>query len=262
MKRFFFIFLSITLFYWGASSAFSASPTPSPLPTNKNPIATDTADIDRIQKIKEMVAKRVSELKLVEKRGILGTVKSTSSTQITIDDNKGAQRSIDIDELTKFSGGSSEKSFGISDIKSGDMLSFIGLYNKDTKRLLARFVARVRSLPAYFEGVVTDKDKVNFTISALDSAGNKKIIDIQTSTKIQSFTKEGGLEKSGFSKIQSGQRIFAAGFWDLKEKDTLNTARLIMLPAIPPSADMKRFIPSQEAPVSTGSGRNVTPLIR
>src|SRR3972149_12145987 len=86
--------------------------------------STAASELEKIQKLKEMVASRVAELKLVEKRGILGTVKEVSkNTQLTIEDNKGNLRIIDIDELTRFQGLSASKSFGISDVKAGDLMS-------------------------------------------------------------------------------------------------------------------------------------------
>lgn len=265
-KILFSIITIITLILLIQTSASAISPTPHDVtPTGKaKPITTPPAsptnspELDRIQKIKEMVAKKVQQLNLVEKRGIIGDIKDTSTTQIIIKDEDGNQRTIDIDELTKFqdSPGSS-KTFGVSDIKAGNKLAFIGLYNKDTKRLLARFVTRATSIPEQLEGVITDKNVKDFTLTITTQKGTKKTIDIQVSTKIQLHTKD-GLVKSGFSKIETGQRIFVVGFPGLKDKTLFEASRVIVFQSIPPSSEMLKF-KGGETPESSGSGKSVTP---
>lgn len=263
-----FIFITI-VFLQASISVFAAIPTPTSTPkSTPSPTAnpTDAQDLDRIQKIKDLVASKVAELKLVEKRGIVGIVKEANSTQITITDTKDAIRIIDIDELTKFQKDGGATSFGISDIQKGASLSFIGLYNKETKRLLARFVAKSVSIPLSFEGIVTSKDTKNFTLTLVDDKGTKKTIDVSSSTKTSLYTKADGTAKSGFSKVETGQRMIVIGFADLKEQNMINAARIIYfnVDEVPPSADMKK---QQELsnldtnpPVSTGSGIKVQPI--
>jgi len=242
------------LLFSATTSSYAITTTPTPL---KKVTPTGTPEVtkeqeDRIEKIKDLVASKVAELKLVEKRGILGVVKSTTNTQIILEDIKKRQRVIDIDELTKFKS-TGKESFGISDIKEGDMLSFVGLYNKDSKRLLARFVSRDVS-PVNIEGIVALKDGENFTITIVSEEGSKKIIDIQTSTKTTSYDGENS-KRSGFSKIERGQRAIVVGFADLKEKGTINAQRVIHFTDLPPSSGM-------DAPVSTGSGKKLQPIIK
>lgn len=226
---------------------------------------TTEQDLDRIQKIKEMVAKKVSQLKLVEKRGILGTVKETSNTQIVIEDTHSDSRTIEIDELTKFQENvGSSKTFGISDIKKGDILSFVGLYNKASRRLLARVITRVKTIPEYFEGVVISKSAANYTLDAVNDKGDTRIIDIGISTKTQTFTAESGMVKSGFTKIIVGQRILAAGFDDPKDKKTLLASRIVYFDdSVPPSENMKKYqTATPEASPTPSPSRKITPLIK
>ena len=46
-----------------------------------------------------------------------------------------------------------ENSFGVTDLKYDTYYSFVGLYNKETKRLMGRFISEVKTIPVYFEGV-------------------------------------------------------------------------------------------------------------
>lgn len=212
-------------------SAFAVSPTPTlkPSPT----VSRESEELKKIEKIKELVASKVAELKLVEKRGILGKVSDVSNTQITALDHKKNLRIIDIDELTRFQAPEKSSAFGISDIKVGEQLSFIGLYNKETEKLLARFVTRISSIPIYFEGEVSRKDSDDFALGAVDRDGTEKTIDIEKSTKTQSYTKSDGLLKSGFSKIEVGERILVIGFPSLSQKDRISASRIIYFKDIP-----------------------------
>ena len=229
--------ISILILLGNVLPIFAATPTPSP---SKNEIPKDSADLEKIQKIKDIVASKVAELNLVEKRGIIGAVKEISGMKITITDIKGDTRQIDVDELTKFS--MSKTSTGISDIEKGETYSFVGLYNKETQRLLARSINATNSVPVYFEGAITSVDKKAFQIEAVNEKGETKKIDIENSTKTSLATIEGDLEKSGFSKLEVNGRILAIGFWDKKDKDLLSTLRLIHFSDVPPSKEMQSHV--------------------
>lgn len=232
MKKFAFVLMIIMFAILINSATFAATPTPSQTP--QEPTSSPTAEIDRIERIKEMVASRVAELKLVEKRGILGIVSNTSNTQITLEDKEGVKRIIDIDELTKFND-SSKKDFGISDISKGDQIACVGLYNKDVKRLLARFITPVKSIPIQYDAVVKDTDKADFILSVSTQKGEVIQVEVETTTKTQSYVKGDSLKKSGFSKIEVGQRVLITGFLDLEDKNKLIATRVLHFIDIPPS---------------------------
>lgn len=247
------IFLSVSFFTVSllTTAGFAAA-------ANNNNTSTAASELEKIQKLKEMVASRVAELNLVEKRGILGTVREISkNTQLTVEDNKGNLRIIDLDELTKFQGLSASKSFGISDLKPGDLISFIGLYNKDTKRLIARMVIATKTLPIQFEGIVTEKNKVDYTLEVTDEKGNRKVIDIGITTKTKSYSKDTDLIKSGFTKIETGQRIIVTGYYDLKDKNRIIADRIIHFVDLPPSGTMKSLFEKQQNQASQ-SAKNET----
>lgn len=217
MKKLFFSLLllsTLTTLCTPSALALTATPTPKTkiTPTTQpenTPKASQEAELKTIEKIKEMVADKVSKLKLVEKRGFIGTVTDTSTTQIVTQDLSGKRRMVDIDELTKFQDSiGSSKTFGISDIKKGDRLSFVGQYNKDSERLLARFVTKTTSIPVYTEGMVTSIDLKNFQLTVTTKDNKKKTVDVERSTLAKSYEKEAGEQKSGFSKIEEGQKNY------------------------------------------------------
>lgn len=192
------------------------------------PEASESAELKTIEKIKEMVADKVSKLNLVEKRGFVGTVQDTSNTQITVQDTQGKKRFVDIDELTKFQDSiGSSKTFGISDIKKGDRLSFVGNYNKDTERLLARFITKTASIPQFIYGEVTETDAKAFTITITTSKNEKFTADIEKSTTTRSYESTEGAQKSGFSQVEAGEKIIIVGFPSDEEENRISATRIL-----------------------------------
>lgn len=240
------LFLLSFAFYLLSPNAFAATK-PTPLPS-KNQISSDSADLEKIQRIKDIVASKVAELKLVEKRGFIGSVKDISGMQLTIIDVKGNVRKIDVDELTKFAF-SDKTSSGISDMEKGKSYSFIGIYNKESERLLARVINNVSSIPVYFEGAILSVDAKNYQLTAVNEKGDKKTIDIQSSTKTSLGSTNGDLQKSGFSKLSTNDRILAIGFWDKKDTNLLSTLRIIHFKDVPPSKQMQSHV---TVPSTTG----------
>lgn len=243
MKKFLLIILLVSSIIFTSNSVFAATATPTddttpttkPTPTSASTTPKDT----QIEKIKDLVASHVAELDLVDHRGLIGYVKSTTNTQIVITDQKNLQVKVDIDELTKFNSPDDKSSFGISDIKNGDLLSLVGLYNKQTERLLARFVEVASNIPQNIEGVVLDKNTTDYTIDVATADGKKTLVNVETSTKTATY-EDGETTKSGFSKIENGQRIIVVGFADKTEKDQINASRILVLPGMKLSSELTK----------------------
>ena len=223
-----------TIFSLGCSNnVFAQSLTSAPTKST-----TPTSSDSQIEKIKDLVASRVAELKLVDKRGIVGTVKNSSNNQITVTDSKNKEGVIDIDELTKFESQGKE-SFGISDVEKGDIVSAVGLYNKQTQRLLARFVEMAAYIPENMWGVVLDRNASEFIITIALEDGKKKVVNVDSSTKTSVFEDDETI-KSGFSKIEVGERVLVVGFPDKSEADQINASRIIRLPGMALSKGLKK----------------------
>lgn len=229
------IFLTILFYVLSKDTAFAQNKSTTPSPTPKD---LKEEGIEQIQKIKDIVASKVAELNLVEKRGFLGTVVTTNTTQITIKDTADLQRIIDIDDLTKFEG-SDKETFGISDIKPGDKLLFLGLYNKETKHLLARQVKKSGNIPIIISAIVTNVSSEDFQLEVVTENNTKMKVDVEKSTKTSAITKNGTIEKSGFSKIKLHERILITGFPDPTDTKTINAERLLHFLDITPSVKMR-----------------------
>lgn len=221
--------------------------------SGKNPVATNSAETQTLQKVIDLIASQSAMRNDLEKKGILGIVKEETTTKIMVEDLAKDERTIDIDELTKFGSGDNTKSFGISDIKPGGLFSFIGKYNKETKRLLARFVIKVTSIPVQFEGVVLSINTTDGTFLAADADGNKKTIDVSASTKTVSYASSDGTVRSGFSKIVIGQRVLVTGFDDLQDKNKIVASRIIHFLDLPLSLGMKTELEKANGTANQGA---------
>lgn len=216
-KLILFILISYFLSLISYQTVFAADATP--------------AITNQINDLKDRIASRVAQLKLVERRGILGKVTSVADTQITLVDLDGNIRFVDVDELTKFQNSSVKGSFGISDIKKDDILGILGIYNKQSRRILGRFVIET-SVDTIIHGDVSSVDSKNFTFIVIDKNGISSTINVNTPTKLFLYTKTGGFLKAGFSKIKVGQRIITTGSIDSKDSSLFDADRVIILSEI------------------------------
>lgn len=224
-----------------AGQAYAQSPSPSAAAQDKSAI-TDKLN-QEINNLKEKIASRVSELNLVEKRGIIGTVTEVSGNQVTLSDLAGKTRFMDVDEITKFSS-PNNKNFGISDLTKGTRITALGLYNKQSKRLLARFINTTVD-PVYVSGTISSVDTKNFQLMVISNDGKETKIDNQNTTKIFSYEKGGSFTKLGFSKLTVGERTFVIGYPDKRDKTMIVADRIIAIPSLPKNSNV--VLPEQPA---------------
>lgn len=255
---------SITIY---PSTAFAAvsSPTPTIDAGKTASASSQSAAIDQqINKLKDQIASRVAQLKLVEKRAIIGTVTENTNNQITITDTQDNTRYVDVDELTKFNNPNTKGTFGISDMTKGTFIGVLGLYNKESKKILARFIDVV-SFPKYTSGIIASIDKVNYLIHVTTADTADIPVDIENVTKQYIYTKAGGVQKSGFSKMKEGERVTIIGFPNAKDKSHIIASRIILFPEIPVNPKISLPKPTEGSASitltpSTGSGKKIYPL--
>ena len=226
MKKFLFVILLTTYYILQSTNVNAATGTPT-LP-EKNKESEEVLD-QQINDLKTRIASRVAELNLVEKRGIIGTVTDVSDIQITVADLQDNTRFIDVDELTRFSN-PIQKEFGISDIVKGTSIGVLGLYNKESRRILARFVSTI-DLPMIVYGVIDSVDATNFRVKVQAEDNQEILLDVEKTTITSSYSKDEGLTRSGFSRIKGNERIIAVGQAN-KEENKITATRIILVPEI------------------------------
>lgn len=256
MKQYILFLFVLILLSYTTKAVYATTPTP-------NPTSAAASGLDQaINNLKDRIASRVAQLNLVEKKGMIGTVTDISETQITVTDLANNTQFVDVDELTKFASPDAKGSFGISDITKGTTLGILGRYNKETRRILARFVDVV-SFPMVISGAITQVDKSNFLISITTPDQKEYIGDIQNVTKTYTYTKTDGLTKSGFSKLQVGQRVMLVGFPEASNKNKILASRIIDFVELPPNPKIILMKPdAMGVTPSTGSGTKLVPIIK
>lgn len=237
------VIIIINFILSGGSFAATLSPTA--------PQTVSSEIQQQINNLKDKIASKVAELKLVEKRGIIGTVVETSETQITLKDIYGNAHFVDVDELTKFNS-ANNKNFGISDVAKNMAMGVLGLYNKESRRILARFVTPLQ-LNSFARGAVSSIDKANFNLTITQNDGTGITIEVADVTKTSSYSDSAsGLTRSGFSKIQVGERIYIVGYPDKQNSSQIIASRIILFPNLPINPAIGTALPTP-TPASTPS---------
>ncbi|HSX40284.1 MAG TPA: hypothetical protein VLF68_01585 [Candidatus Saccharimonadales bacterium] len=243
MKKLFITFCAVAVLL-GAGKTYAQTPTATP--TQSAPKATPTSESSvqqTLDQLKNRIASRVAQLNLVEKRGIIGNVTNISGTELTLSDVRGNIRFADVNELTKFSSPSASASFGLSDISKGSLISVLGLYNKESKRLSANFIEGM-ILPQLIHGAVTTVDAKNFNLQIITDDNKTITVSIENTTKTYAYTKDNGLTKIGFSKIAPSEHVIVIGFPDKKDKTTIIPTRVLLFPDLPKNPKIKADIPT------------------
>jgi len=233
MKKLLIILTALFFFSFSIHYAHAATASVTPEASSSANQATVSEKLNQeIDQLKEKIASSVAKLNLVEKRGILGTVTDVSNNQITLTDISDNTRFVDVDEITKFSS-PSNNSFGLSDLTKGTKVRILGLYNKQSERILARFID-VSVDPTYLSGEVSDIDRTNAMLT-LATENKKQIkIDIQVDTKISVYSSsDGTLSQYGFSKMNVGDRITVVGFPEKQDTAIISATRIIDFPDLP-----------------------------
>lgn len=186
----------------------------------------------KVDELKEKIASTVAQLDLVSKRAFVGEISKLEKTQITIE-KVNETKIIDVDELTKYfvvDDNSKRKEVKFDSIRLMQKIVALGLYNKESRKLLARIVL-VKEVPVHVNGVVKEVDIKGGTISVDDKKKNKVyIVDIEKTTKISRFVKAEGLVASGLSKIEIGERAHVTGGKEASTEARLSASRILILP--------------------------------
>jgi hypothetical protein len=242
------ILLSITM----ATPAYAA-----PTPTS----STTQTETNQINQLKNKIASQVSQLKLVEKRGIIGTIQAATNNQLTLMDTQGQLRYVDLDEITKYAAANGS-SLDVTDMKKGMVVSVLGIYNKDSQRILARFVD-VEVVPTRYTGQITAIDKANFQITMTTDEQKTEKVEIDTTSTVSSYSGGSSLSTYGFSKLSIGDRVGVVGYPDKKNSSLLIADRLIDYISAPKNTNIS--IPASPttavtlAPTGKGS-KSISPI--
>ena len=188
--------------------------------------------IDKLKKIeilKEKIATKVAEIRAKEKRGAVGTIKTINPNSILVKTSKDEITMVYADDTTVFELKDTGKAdFSIKKLKEGDLVAVLGYLNDPQSSIItAKYIYR-EQIKTRSTGKIADIDKANFTITLAEPKGNT-IIDIETYTKISSYSREKGLVKTGFSKLKVGDLVHVVGTANAKEENRISALRIISI---------------------------------
>lgn len=201
---FFIIIITVITFIASASGSVAAVP-------DSTPSATTFIDkLKQIEVLKEKIATKVAQLRENDKGGGSGTIKSLGNSTLTLTTKNGEQTFSYSDDTVffKMTDGSKSDALDASyakKLKVGDQIAILGYYDSNHTTLAAKYIYVV-TIPLHIIGKIADIDKGNFTITVKEAKGNT-LIDIETYTKIYSYSKKTGLGRGGFSKLSENDAV-------------------------------------------------------
>ncbi|MCL5675704.1 MAG: hypothetical protein M1120_01095 [Patescibacteria group bacterium] len=194
---------------------------------------SETRD-QQITELKQKIATKVAELKILSPQAIAGTIKTLSDQKIILNSNNN---DIDVEigsdtALSRVDQNNNSKTLKIGDLNTGDNLIAWGNFNKETDTLTADSVV-LRDMPQFLAGQIKSVDKKNYQF--LMTSNGKDIsylFDVNPPTRTYTIGNGNKLAKSGFSQLEKGQTVYVFGFIGKTTKDgqtLLSTLRIIIL---------------------------------
>ncbi|KKU80924.1 MAG: hypothetical protein UY08_C0006G0020 [Candidatus Gottesmanbacteria bacterium GW2011_GWA1_47_8] len=210
----------ITLSLMLTGIAYAQTPTPTPSPVNQN----------KIDDLKERIATKVAELRQTQKQAISGSVKSISISTLSIEtQTKEVKIELKDDIAVAQLIGRKRTDLKIDDIDKGDFVVVFGDYDSGLDILDAKLIYIQATPPERISGTVTDVDDKAFTFTVLATGNRRVIVDFEKTTLINTWSKEAGIAKAGFSKISVGDSIQVLGKPVPKKENRLSAMRILDL---------------------------------
>lgn len=177
------------------STQFAVAATPSPIPVS-------SATLEKAKELKEKVASKIAELKVLSKRGVIGTIKSIKDTSLILTSNS-KDITVDTDDTTKITllQKGKRSTLKLSDLKSDQKILVWGQYNNDQETLKAKQILS-RVFSQMFIGTVKSIDKDNLTI--LDQTENKEYTLSISSAAINILNKDKSFSKAEIKAVSTG----------------------------------------------------------
>lgn len=201
--------------------------------TDATPSSTVIDNLKKIQNLKEKIATKVAEIRQKEKTGIFGIIKKIDKTQITVT-AKNQDKSFTLTEDTIYYSltDGTKKESSLKNLKEKDSITIFGYYDEGKTVLSAKYIY-IEKPNLHLTGKIADIDKTNYTLTLKDPRGNT-LVDIENFTKMSVFSKEKGLVKIGFSKLNIGNTIHLIASQNAKEENRVTALRITTFNFNPP----------------------------
>jgi hypothetical protein len=235
--------------------------------TNASVTATPIKN-QQVEDLKERLATKVAQLRQSERRAIYGKVKSSTISTLTIET---ANKDIKIeltDDIKVFQTLKGKRTtLAVEDVAKDDIVSVFGDWDTTVEVLKAKviFIHNTSEVINRIVGTISESKKADYTITITSQDGKTYIIDFETATKTNVWTKEKGVEKGGFSKLLSGDTILVVGTAVPKKENRISALRILNIgnltgekPTPTPTAAEKEATGSSTKP-SANPTKSLTP---
>ena len=206
------------------TTVFAAAKTSTPSAT---PVSKEVQN--KIDDLKERLATKVAELRKTVPKAIFGTVTQVSLSSVTVDATQKAYKieltdSIKVAQMLK----AKRTALTTEDLAKTDVITIFGEYDETLDILQAKSIfIEAAKLPVRLHGTISAVDKKNnsFTLKGVDEASYT--IDVEAATKNSLWSREKGIEKGGFSKLEPGMYVTVVGTEDAKQPDRYSAMRIL-----------------------------------
>jgi intein/homing endonuclease len=204
--------------FLAVGSVYAATPTPTDS-------ATSSAKIDDL---KERLATKVAELRQVTKKAIVGTIKATALSTVTVG-TKTSDVKIELtDDISVFQTIKGKRTaLTTDDLEKGDYVVVFGEHDATLDLLNAKVIVIQDPLPMRVSGGISAIDTKNFTVTLTASGGQTYIIDIEKNTSMLMRDEENNVVKGGFSKLETGTVAHVVGTAVPKEENRISALRFL-----------------------------------
>jgi len=227
-KRFLMFLCFVLVAAATAQSVLAATPTAT---KSAAPKATTTPNT-KIEDLKDRLATKANELRVLSKKAVVGILKSVGVAQATIElPTKDIKiELVDDIPVIQYLKGKRTK-LTVDDLDTGDPLVVFGTYDATLDILSAKYLFiqdAVQRYEKHLTGTVTEIDSKKYTITMKAFEGQQVILDIESTTKTNILNGD-KQEKSGFSKITAGDRLVVYAVVEPKKTDLYSAIRILNL---------------------------------
>jgi hypothetical protein len=117
----------------------------------------------------------------------------------------------------------------------------------------------VISTPLTITGAVSKIDDDEFTITVSTENGQNYIVDVENITRTLEYIGN-EVVKSGFSKIETGERVMVVGYTQSGQSSRLVGTRILLFPELLRNPKIILKTDTDEIVPSSGSGKVITPI--
>ena len=207
-----------------------SSPTAKPT-TALNPLE------EKILGLKERIATKVAQLKLLKKKILIGKISTINESLLTLATKDGDRR-VETDEDTTITqiAGDKRRNINFSELKKDQSVVVSGNYIQEGDILTAKAIF-AKETPIVILGKVEGVSIKEGTITLTRSVDNQTIVfDIEIFTKINTVDKTNKITKIGLSKIPVGNTTLVVTTTTTKgEVITYTANRILVFPQLVPS---------------------------